>query len=64
MTVDSKDFLPPVKAEGSTVLGSQGSVLRAQVFGKEAPSVTVDSKDFLPPAPKGSGDEEHMGRRV
>lgn len=35
-----------------------------QVFGKEAPSVTVDSKDFLPPAPKGSGDEELMGRCV
>ena len=24
-------------------------MLRAQVFSKEAPSVTVDSKDFLPP---------------
>ena len=34
------------------------------MFGKEAPSVTVDSKDFLPPAPKGSGHEELMGRRV
>jgi len=32
------------------------------VFGKEAPSVTVDTKEFLPPAPKGSGDEEAMGR--
>jgi hypothetical protein len=37
---------------------------RAQVFGKEAPSVTVDTKEFLPPAPKGSGDEEAMGRRA
>jgi len=34
------------------------------VFGKEAPTVTVDTKEFLPPAPKGSGDEEAMGRRA
>ena len=26
--------------------------------------MTVDSKDFLPPAPKGSGDEELMGRHA
>ena len=35
---------------------------RAQVYGKEAPSVTIDTKEFLPAAPKGSGDEEAMGR--
>lgn len=38
--------------------------LRAQVYGKEAPSVTIDTKEFLPAAPKGSGDEEAMGRRA